>query len=150
MKVTKIQCSLTPPQPVKEAAGRACSSSRPSRTASNQVGSSSTHLEVGSAPSLALNRAAANWVDSTAPYGYHAASKTFHQPTIATSLLNSLLANNEQKLAQIKLSKTVIAGGQTIGAGQDLAEVVRSHARDDKASVEVLAAVMDALGVQTQ
>jgi len=102
-----------------------------------------------SSPSDKLLRViAATWIDSSVPYAYDPRSKTFHQQTIASTLLKSLTVN-ERKLAEIKLEKQVSIDGQTIAAGTSLVELFRLG-RNEKLAVEVLAALMDVLGTQTQ
>lgn len=56
---------------------------------------------------------------------------------------------NEEKLAQVKLDKPVSLGGQTFDAGSSVIDLVRVG-RDEKVTVLVLSAVLDALGAQTQ
>ncbi|CAD6564388.1 MAG: 37S ribosomal protein S23 mitochondrial [Tremellales sp. Tagirdzhanova-0007] len=92
---------------------------------------------------------AATWIDSSAPYTYHAPSKTFHQPTIASNLLANLLTVNAQKLAQIRIEKAMSLGEQQFGSDTRLIDLVRLGS-NEKLAVDVLASVLDVLSTQTQ
>jgi hypothetical protein len=87
---------------------------------------------------LLLQAVAQSWTNSSTPYAYHAESKTFHQPALASSMLDNLVKVHGTKLAQLKIE------------GEDLLSYIKSAARDETRSVQGLEKVMEALGKQTQ
>ena len=56
---------------------------------------------------------------------------------------------NEQKLAEVKLDKAVLIDRQTYEAGSSVVELARLG-RNERLAVEVLAAVLEVLGIQTK
>ena len=81
---------------------------------------------------------AQSWTNSSSPYAYNTDSKVFHQPAIATSILDNLVKVHGTKLAQVKIG------------GEDLSSYIKKAARDETKSVQGLEKVMEALGEQTQ
>lgn len=83
-------------------------------------------------------------IDSSAPYTYHASSGTFHQPTLAIDAMRKLVDNNGKKLDGLVV-KTAVG---PIKEGMSISEAVRVGAKDEKFAVEVLEAVLEAVGAQ--
>lgn len=103
-------------------------------------------LDVTRAPWMKLTvLAAAEWIQSSSEYRYHAETKSFHQPALAASLLDTLLTVNRKALSGITAEKQI----GTSAKGTALDEVCRAGVKSDQA-VDVLVGVLDALGKQTQ
>ncbi|KAK1921388.1 mitochondrial ribosomal death-associated protein 3-domain-containing protein [Papiliotrema laurentii] len=81
---------------------------------------------------------AQSWIDSSAPYAYSPETQTFHQPTIATSMLNSILSVNGAALKQIKIDST------------NLFDFIKDVVRDTGGAPKGLERVFDVLAKQTQ
>lgn len=92
---------------------------------------------------------AIQWIDSSSPYVYNTATRTFHQPVISASLLKSIGQVNKGALDAIKLSEEFKIGGQTFEDGSSLGALVEFGSRPENSSVEVLEKVMEVLAQQS-
>lgn len=88
---------------------------------------------------------AAEWIQSSTGYRYHPDSKSFHQPALASSLLETLVSVNRKALSNITSESQIGSSAK----GTTLDEVCRVGSKSEKA-VEVLFAVMEVLGKQTK
>jgi len=111
--------------------------------------SHSTVLQEGQ---VGIDRIAAEWIKSNTEYHYHSPSLSFHQSTLASNLLSTLLSVNETHLQSI-ISTTQIGSSQS---GTTLAEVCRAGIKTStqtgatSTSVEVLEGVLGALASQKE
>lgn len=98
------------------------------------------------------NTPAAEWIQSSTEYHYDSPSLSFHQSTLASNLLQTLLSVNEQALSSLTAPTAIGSSKQ----GATLAEVCQAGIKTSaqsgasSTSVEVLNGVMDALAGQKE
>lgn len=89
------------------------------------------------------------WLDSSTQYAYDEKSKQFAQIELSSQLLTKLLGVNKALLGKIELPETLTIAGEEFAAGSKLVDLVAAGAKEERLSVEALAATVDVLSKQT-
>lgn len=91
---------------------------------------------------------AIDWVNSTKPFAFDAASQSFMQHTLAQDLLKQIAAFNSEALASLSVPTEITFARTTVAKDAPLRELVAVGCNDPNVATSVLRQTLDILGKQ--